>query len=310
ARYATVCEETPLPWPRGTPFPQRPGLARAGAAALGPAAFFPFDAEVAFADEIGLCLRWPDPGQPERAPGGPYPNVPVLLLQGEEDIRTPAEVSAQVATRFPRATRVSVPGVGHAVVGADPSNCGIRQLKRWLDGGRVRARCPRVDTDVPAVTVPPTSFRALDPAAGVSGSGGDVRVRRTVAALDATLADLVFAVSPGGFAGGPGGGLRGGALRLTNAGRLVVGAMQVVPGVRVTGDERRDGTLRWRVTGSSAARGRVEIARDGRLRGRLGGRSVRARLANRPPRPAGLFAAGAEETVASVAVTTPVVARP
>ncbi|HYI19197.1 MAG TPA: alpha/beta fold hydrolase, partial [Solirubrobacteraceae bacterium] len=47
ARYATVCEETPLPWPRGTPFPQRPGLARAGAAALGPAAFFPFDAEVA-----------------------------------------------------------------------------------------------------------------------------------------------------------------------------------------------------------------------------------------------------------------------
>ena len=134
ARYATVCEETPLPWPRGTPFPQRPGLARAGAAALGPAAFFPFDAEVAFADEIGLCLRWPDPGQPERAPGGPYPNVPVLLLQGEEDIRTPAEVSAQVATRFPRATRVSVPGVGHAVVGADPSDCGIRQLKRSLDG--------------------------------------------------------------------------------------------------------------------------------------------------------------------------------
>ena len=64
------------------------------------------------------------------------------------------------------------------------------------------------------------------------------------------------------------------------------------------------------MTGSSAARGQVEIARDGRLRGRLGGRSVRARLANRPPRPAGLFAAGAEETVASVAVTTPVVARP
>jgi hypothetical protein len=236
--------------------------------------------------------------------------VPALLLQGEEDIRTPAEVSAQVATRFPRATRVSVPGVGHAVVGADPSNCGIRQLKRWLDDEPVRTRCPRVPTDVPAVTVPPTSFAAVEPAGGVAGSGGDARVRRTVAALDATLADLAFAVSPGGFAGGPGGGLRGGTLRLDDAGRLDVDTVQVVPGVRVTGEERRGGTLHWRVTGSSAARGRVEIARDGSLRGRLGGRRVRAQLVSRPPRPAGLFAAGAEEAGASVAVTTPAVARP
>ena len=142
ARYATVCEETPLPWPRGTPVSERRAVARAGAAALGPAAFFPFDADVAFADEIELCLRWPDPGQPPRRPGGRYPDVPALLLQGEEDIRTPAEVSAHVATLFPRATRVRVPGVGHAVVGADPSNCGIRQLKRWLDGGRVREPLP------------------------------------------------------------------------------------------------------------------------------------------------------------------------
>ena len=44
------------------------------------------------------------------------------------------------------------------------------------------------------MTVPPASFR-VEPADGVTGSGGDVRVRRTVGAVDATLADLGFAVS-------------------------------------------------------------------------------------------------------------------
>ncbi len=289
ARYATVCEETPLPWPRGTPLSERPRVAREGAAALGPAAFFPFDAEVAFADEIDLCLRWPDPGQPPRPAGGPYPDVPALLLQGEEDIRTPAEVSAHVATLFPRATRVSVPGVGHAVVGGDPSNCGIRRLRRWLDGGRVRTRCPRVSTDVPAVGVPPTSFGALEPSAGVRGSGGDVRVRRTVAALDATLADLAFAISPGGFAGGNGGGLRGGTLRLDNAGRLDVDGVVVVPGVAVTGEERRGGT--------------AGVARDGLVRGAGPGRDrARRPAAGAARRPDGGGAAGqpAAEAVGAV----------
>ena len=236
------------------------GVAREGAAALGPAAFFPFDADVAFADEIELCLRWPDPGRPPGPAGGAYPDVPALLLQGEEDLRTPPESSARIAALLPRSTRVTVPGVGHAVVGADPSNCGIRQLRRWLAGVRVRARCPRVETGVPAVTVPPASFRAVEPARGVTGSGGDLGVRRTVAAIDATLADLAFSVSPGAFGGERGGGLRGGWARLNGAGRLIASDVVVVPGVRVTGRERRGGALQLRVAGSAAARGRVEVS--------------------------------------------------
>ena len=302
ARYAAVCEETPLPWPRGTPWADRLRIARQGAAALGPEAFFPFDAPTAFADEIELCLRWPDPGQPERPAGGGYPDVPALLLQGEEDLRTPPEASARIASLLPRSTRVTVPGVGHAVVGADPSNCGIRQLRRWLAGERVRTRCPRVGTGVPRVTVPPASFRDVEPADGVTGSGGDVRVRRTVAALDATLADLGFAVSPGAFDASRGGGLRGGTLRVTDAGRLVADGVVVVPGVRVTGRERRGGVLRLVVTGADAARGRVAISGRGRLSGRLGGVRVSAALSNRPPRPFGLFSATAS--------STPVAARP
>src|SRR5215218_9783174 len=119
ARYATVCEETPLPWPRGTPLADRFRVARERALALPAPAFAPFDAEVAYADEIDLCLRWPDPGQPPRPAGGAYPAVPTLMLQGQEDLRTPPEVSAHVAALIPGTQRVVVPGVGHAIIGAD-----------------------------------------------------------------------------------------------------------------------------------------------------------------------------------------------
>ena len=60
ARYATVCEETPLPWPRGAPFAERAARAQAEADRLGPGAFFPFGYAEARADEIDLCLRWPE----------------------------------------------------------------------------------------------------------------------------------------------------------------------------------------------------------------------------------------------------------
>ena len=119
ARYAVVCEETPLPWPRGTGIADRFAIARARALALPGSAFAPFDAEVAYADEIDLCLRWPDSSRPPRVSGGAYPAVPTLLLQGEEDLRTPPEVSAHVATLIAGARRVTAPGVGHAVIGVE-----------------------------------------------------------------------------------------------------------------------------------------------------------------------------------------------
>jgi pimeloyl-ACP methyl ester carboxylesterase len=298
ARYATVCEETPLPWPRGTPLADRERIARERALALPPSAFHPFDAEVAYADEIDLCLRWPDPGKPPRAPGGAYPAVPTLLLQGEEDLRTPPETSAHIATLVPGAQRVTVPGVGHAIIGGDPTGCGRRQLLRFLAGKGVRARCPRVQTGVPVTGVPPTSFGALAPAAGVTGRAG-----RTVSAIDATLDFLDFALSPAIDFRGRGGGLRGGTYRQLR--RLWLDDVVVVPGVRVSGREQRGGALRLRVRGSAAARGTVMVSRRGTLTGRLGGRRVRARLANRPPSPLAFGAA-----TARTATLTPPPARP
>jgi len=277
ARYATVCEETALPWPRGAPFGERAARAREGAAALGAGAFAPFGYEEAEADEIDLCLRWPEAAAPPRS-GGPYPRVPALVLQGGEDLRTPPAGSARVAAAL-GARRLVVPGVGHAVVGGDPSRCGVRRLIGFLRGRAGTPPCPAVATEVPATGVPPTALRQLAPVAGVPGRAG-----RTVAALDVTLDDLTFALSPALGSPLAGAGLRGGTFRLRRR-SIVVAGLQVVPGVRVSGVLPRRGSASLRVSGAAAARGRLRISPSGAVRGRLGGRAVRGRLRAGPPRP-------------------------
>jgi len=160
---------------------------------------------------------------------------------------------------------------------------------------RCCARCPRVPTDVPATDVPPTSLAELPPAAGLDGRAG-----RTVSAVDATLDFLDFALSPALGLDAAGGGLRGGSYRLRP--RLALRGFVVVPGVRISGYERRGGSLVLRVRGSAAARGSVRVSNGGRLSGRLGGRRVAARLASRPPQPLGF--------TARAAIASPAPARP
>jgi pimeloyl-ACP methyl ester carboxylesterase len=271
ARYATVCEETPLPWDATTPVGDRMAEARRRADALGPGAFAPFDFDTAAADEIELCSRWPGvPSGAVPAPGGAYPAVPTLILQGGEDLRTPPEGSARVAAAIPGAERVVVPGVGHAVVGGDPSGCGVDALRRFLEGKPVGGDCKRVATGVPAAAIPPRRLGAVHPAPGMHGRRG-----RTAAAIGLTVDDIAFAVSPA-FLAYSGGGLRGGHFAVTK-GRITITRYAAIRGVRISGRARK-GRLRLRVGGSAAAHGRVTFTAGGRLRGRLGGREVSVRL--------------------------------
>src|SRR5215217_4418578 len=271
ARYATVCEETPLPWDAGTPLGERLGEARRRASEVGAAAFFPFDLTTAAADEIGLCLQWPGvPSGRVPAPEAPYPDVPALLLQGGEDLRTPPEGSAHVASELPDAQRVAVPGVGHAVVGGDPSGCGVRALERFVAGERAAGDCRRVGTGVAATPLPPRTLRAVAPLRGLGGRAG-----RTAAAVGFTVDDLSFSLSPA-FLSYSGGGLRGGSFAVRR-GRVVVRRFSAVRGMWITGVAGR-GVLRLRVGGRAAVHGRVSLRSGGRLRGRLGGRRVAVRL--------------------------------
>jgi pimeloyl-ACP methyl ester carboxylesterase len=271
ARYATVCEETPLPWDAATPLEGRLAEARRRAAELGAAAFFPFDLTTAAADEIGLCLHWPDvPSGRVPAPAAPYPAVPALLLQGGEDLRTPPEGSARVAAAIPGALRVTVPGVGHAVVGGDPSGCGVRALQRFVAGETVGGDCRRVGTGVPATALPPRVLRRLAPVRGLRG-----RVGRTAAAIGVTVDDLAFSLSPA-FLAYSGGGLRGGSFAVRR-GAVVVRRFSAIRGMWITG-AARGGVLRLRIGGRAAAHGRVTMRSGGRVRGRLGGQRIRVRL--------------------------------
>jgi hypothetical protein len=165
------------------------------------------------------------------------------------------------------------------VVGGDPSRCGVQRLFAFLRGRPASAPCPRVPTEVPATGVPPTSLRQLAAVPGVSGRAG-----RTLAALDVTLDDLTFALSPALGSPLTGGGLRGGGFRLRRH-AIVLTGLQVVPGVRVSGLLPRHGSARLRISGAHAARGRVRLAPSGVVRGRLGGHKVRGRLRAGPPRP-------------------------
>jgi pimeloyl-ACP methyl ester carboxylesterase len=270
ARYATICEETPLPWDPGTPLDQRPAATQQRIAAAGPDAFKPFDPAVVVQDEIDLCLRWPDvPRPPAATPKPPYPAVPTLILQGGEDLRTPPEGSARVAARIPGAKRLVVPGVGHGVSGADPSGCADRALLRFVAGRSVPSSCRRVPTGVPGIVYAPATFESL------RGFGRlPAKIGRTLRALEATFDDLRIVISPA-LLTNSGGGLRGGSWSARGP-RLSVDRYQAVAGVTVTGGGTSRLTLR--VAGGKAAHGTVTLRSGGRVVGTLDGRRISVRL--------------------------------
>ncbi|MFI0484956.1 alpha/beta hydrolase [Actinomadura sp. 9N215] len=54
--------------------------------------------------------------------GGPFPDVPVLVVSGDLDANTPTEQGRRAARQFRRSTVVEAPNVGH-VAEREPSGC-------------------------------------------------------------------------------------------------------------------------------------------------------------------------------------------
>jgi pimeloyl-ACP methyl ester carboxylesterase len=281
---ATVCEETALPWDPAAPLDQRLAQARARVAAEPPAAFAPFDAKTALeSDVLALCAPWPA-GRAVPAPTGPPRDVPVLILSGSQDVRTPRALARRVAGLFSHAAVVRVSGAGHSVIGSDVSGCAVVAARRFLTGRALPRACPHGGRPRPTPR-DPTSLRAVRPAPGTSGRPG-----RTLAAVRRTYQDalrLFFerfldqaAVEPAvdsfRYASG---GLRAGSSTLTLE-HAVLRKLVYVPGVRVSGRLRSvsifpNGVLH--IGGRAAARGRLRV-RNGVMSGRLGSRRVRGRL--------------------------------
>ena len=234
-------------------------------------------------DEIDLCLRWPDVPRPASAtPAPPYPNVPTLILQGAEDLRTPPEWSARIQQRIPGAMRLVDPR-RRALDGRRRAPARSTRSPHFARDRRPPSSCPRLPTGVPAVEAPPASFESLRGYPGLPR-----KVGRTVRAVG------------GDDRRPPARALPGGARRPPAAGCAAArGRSRARPAdpARLPGRARRHGVGQRSTATFRAARRRLQgRARDAHARrGPSHGRdrrargspcAQRARTTRRPPPPA------------------------
>jgi pimeloyl-ACP methyl ester carboxylesterase len=282
---ATTCEEAPLPWARTTPPDPGPRHAQAAAraATIADASFEPFDRETMLrSDTLALCERWPHaPVAPDPGPG-PLPNVPVLFVEGEDDVRTPVENARRTAASFPRSRLVVAPATGHSAIGSDFSGCALRAFARFIQLRPVPRTCPRVRRLFSPTPPPPRRLGAVRRLAGTSGIRGRVLAAVTLTLRDVaedSLTELIFDPYDPDIARG--GGLRAGRYRIDGDNSLELHGVAFVPGVRVSGrlehfgERRQRGVLR--VGGRAGPGGRLVVRRQS-VSGRLGGRRVTAAL--------------------------------
>jgi pimeloyl-ACP methyl ester carboxylesterase len=277
---ATVCDDGPFPWTPETPLGQRPGLLAGARSALPKGSTGPFGIWATDLGPAPFCLRWPPQARRPGIGSGPLPNVPVLVFAGERDLRTPATNAAAIAARFPQGRLVTVPGVGHSVLGTDFTGCAQTAVSIWLSGGVPPSRCPRSPMLVNPIGAFPASFATLKP-----GRTGGVR-GRTLAAVAKTVREAAasWAFSLTGFTQVQAiAGLYGGTIRASGT-SFVLKGYSTVAGVRISGslrlyrpEARSPLPARFvgsvRVDGTKAAHGRLAVGAS-TLSGRLGGRGV------------------------------------
>ena len=281
---ATTCEETVVPWTGADPADVRRAAFVRELDTVPPGRFAPFRRSEALGyGPWTLCLGWPEANIYQAPAGDIAADIPTLILSGAEDVRTPTESARRVAARAPGSTLVVVPRRGHSLL-TQGERCVETAVGRFFAGravaGSICAGIPRLIDPYP---VPPARLADLPSARGFGGRTG-----RTLTAVARTIEDIDPSIQ---LAPDPGGtvvrstGLRGGrviARFSPRSARVSLRRFSYVPGVTLTGGLRsgplgpRGTTLR--IGGPAAARGSLTLTSGGELRGRLGGRPVRARV--------------------------------
>lgn len=275
--WATICEDSALPWSSATPLDQRPAMAAAGAAARADA-YAPFRPANALPVANGpRCAAWPEAATDPLLPG-PLPAVPTLLMDGGQDMRTPVASARAVAARAAGAPLLIAPGSGHNVLSL---TCAQKQVAKLLGGRRVSTAACNREAPIPyPVAVPPANLRAVSPS-GAPGTAGRVAhaarlaVKDGVQAMDAALEQGLDRLP----------GIRGGLARPRDifATTISYSRFSAVRGVSVTGTlafngRTFQGTLR--VNGPGDWDGTLYLARGGEraYTGSIGGVPVRIPL--------------------------------
>ncbi len=279
----TSCEETLFPWQRAAPAVTRLAEAKAALNALPSSDFYPFDAESAYADSlVPVCASWPDASAAPPAPTA-LPNVPTLILSGEQDTRTPTSGARAVAAMIPDAQLLTVPYTGHSVLGSDFSGCAAAAVAAFFANTAVQPCAPGSNPFAPTPVAPRKLAYVRSPQ-GLSGKPG----RTLTAVLDA-IVDLDRQVVAATLqaeselpSGASFGGLRGGFAKITST-AAVMHDFSFVSGVALSGafpirnHELQPATIR--ISGASAAGGFVRLAADKRVTGTLGGKRFNISLA-------------------------------
>jgi pimeloyl-ACP methyl ester carboxylesterase len=130
-QIATVCEESNMPWPRDSLPSQRAAYAQNALNGMPDSAFAPFDrATVLSGSLIPACKFWPEAADPPTTLDGPLPDVPTLILNGLDDLRTPAEDAESIAASSPHSQLLLVPDVGHSTL--TTSGCARRAFFSFM----------------------------------------------------------------------------------------------------------------------------------------------------------------------------------
>ncbi len=276
---ATSCEEKPFPWQRDAAPATREAEARAALHTLPSTDIYPFDAATVWADSlVPVCLDWPN-ASPAPPAAGPLPNVPTLILSGEQDLRTPTSGARRVAAEIPDAQLLVVPYTGHSVIGSDFNDCAALAVEAFFGGGvggqSIQPCKPEANPFGPT-PITPTKLARVQPVPGLRGNRG----RTLTAALD-TIVDLerqvigaTLQVEQNLPNGSSFGGLHGGYAKLS-ASAVGLHDFTFVPGVALSGTlPAKEGKLQSitiHISGAAATHGTITLVSGGRASGTLAG---------------------------------------
>lgn len=195
--------------------------------------------------------------------------MPVLVLSGREDLRTPTEDARRPAAEYPHAQVLTIPGVGHSVLTSELTSCGLDGMVAFLAGQPLEQCTDRKDGKLLAripVAAPfmPASVSELRPMK-VGGLPG-----RTLTAVNLTVLGVIndALVTPSKRVPG----LRSGFV--TKSGRtLRLTGVEWFRGVSVSGTLTGPASGTFTVSGPNAAPGTLTVPR-GKVSGTLGSRSI------------------------------------
>jgi pimeloyl-ACP methyl ester carboxylesterase len=277
---ATVCDDGPFPWQPDTPVAARSALLDSALASIPSGAYGQLGSWASAIGGAPACLDWPASSIATPAIPDSYPNIPVLAIAGDLDLRAPTFEARTLLRHFPRGHLLTVPNTGHAPLADSESPCLTAAVKRWLDGGQVPDTC-----SAHLLLSPIGSF----PTGQTTGTATTLnRVLATVREAEATW-DMT-----GSGSSSP--GLQAGRLTVTDGGFDLSG-YRVAPGISLSGEIATNTSGDpWtfggvvRVNGPQGMVGSLALNDDGltgNLEGRLvvGGRLAGA-LSTQPARPA------------------------